>query len=221
MDVNNAIEDIDPSIVSAMTSWARDNTWRAIQVIKSLIRPGMSELEAIELANNYLTSQGVVKYWHKTYIRFGVATVLGFRDTPPGETVLQENDIFYIDIGPVWDGVEGDCGNTFMVGNNPEHRKIIADLPIIFKQARDHWLSNKISGIELQSFTEKIVKQMGYLLHPAYVKGHRLSEFSHFDYTRLGLFDLDFKPASERWVLEFQICHPSMKFGAFYEDLLI
>ena len=61
---------------------------------------------------------------------------------------------------------------------------------------------------------------MNYLLEPSYVKGHRLSEFSHLKYTSLSLFDLDFIPSSERWILELQICDPSLKFGAVYEDLL-
>lgn len=220
-DSYKEIENINPDAIEAMTTWARDKTWAAVNAIKDLIKPGMVELEAVDVANKYLASQGVIQYWHKPHIRFGESTILGFHDKYLENITLKENDIFYIDIGPVWDNIEGDCGSTFMVGNNQDHRKIINDLQVVFKQVRDFWAQNNPSGVALQSFTEEVVKQKGYVLYPSYVKGHRLSEFSHFDYSRASLFDTDFTPAAERWVLEFQICHPSMKFGAFYEDLLI
>jgi CDP-4-dehydro-6-deoxyglucose reductase len=29
---------------------------------------------------------------------------------------MRENDIFFIDIGPIWDGTGGDGGGTFVIG---------------------------------------------------------------------------------------------------------
>ena len=214
------LEKINPDIVFDMAHTAREKTWEAVEAIKSFIRPGMTEKEAIQKANAYFASQGVKKFWHKTHIRFGESTVLSFNDPYREHVVLQETDIFYIDIGPVWDGVEGDCGDTFVMGENPEFTRIKADVKTIFEQTRDYWRAQKPSGVELYQYAQDQTEKMGYLLHPAYVKGHRLSEFPHFAYTKIGTGDLEFSPAPDRWILEFQICDRSMKFGAFYEDLL-
>jgi uncharacterized protein YoaH (UPF0181 family) len=62
---------IHSDAVASMTGDARDLTWKAVREIKELIKPGMTEQEAIKLANQYFASQGVRKFWHKTHIRFG------------------------------------------------------------------------------------------------------------------------------------------------------
>jgi Xaa-Pro aminopeptidase len=214
------LEKIDPAVIDQMTRTAREKTWRAVEHIKSLIVPGMTEQEAIKEANSYLAGQGVRKFWHRTHIRFGESTVLSFEDSYRDRVILKDHDIFYIDIGPVWDGVEGDCGDTFVVGDKPEHLKIKQDVRTLFERVKVLWRQERTSGAGLYDFARNEVEKMGYLLHPSYVKGHRLSEFSHFKYTKAGVADLDFPPAPERWILEFQICDKSMGFGAFYEDLL-
>lgn len=215
------VEKIDPTVVLAMATVARQKTWDAIHTIKNLIYPGMTEKEAIKKANEYFADCGVKKFWHKTHIRFGESTVLSFNDPYYENMTLKEDDIFYIDVGPVWDNVEGDCGKTFVIGNSEKYINIAKDVKILFDEIHMYWDKTNVSGKELHEYANILVCKMGYSLLPSYVKGHRLSEFSHFKYSKLGIFDIGFKPSPERWVLEFQICHPSMKFGAFYEDLLI
>lgn len=220
METQSDIEMINPNAVASMTGMARELTWKAVRDIKELIRPGMTEKEAIKLANHYFADHGVRKFWHRTHIRFGSSTILGFDDPYLDDVVLKSDDIFYIDVGPVWDDVEGDCGETFVVGDNPEFTKISQDVKLIFTKVRDYWKNQTPTGDNIYDYAKQITETMGYELHPTYIKGHRLSEFSHFKYTKKGVKGLPFTPSPERWVLEFQICHPSMKFGAFYEDLL-
>ena len=43
-------------------------------------------------------------------------------DSEPG-VVLGEHDIFFLDIGPVYGGTEGDAGDTFVFGDDAEHHK--------------------------------------------------------------------------------------------------
>lgn len=216
----NEVEKINREAIHSMVTSARNQTWQAIEDIKNIIKPGMTELEAIKLANKYFAEQGVRKFWHKTHVRFGESTVCSFNDPYAENVVLKDNDIYFIDIGPVWDGIEGDCGKTFVVGTNPEYEKITKDIKILFEDVFHYWKTTESTGQKLFEYSKLQVEKMGYLLSPSYVKGHRLSEFSHLKYTSLSLFDLDFIPSSERWILELQITHPSMKFGAFYEDLL-
>ena len=40
-------------------------------------------------------------------VQFGSSTVLSFKDPYRENVVLKEDDIFFLDFGPVWDGVEG------------------------------------------------------------------------------------------------------------------
>lgn len=219
--LNQNVEGINEKVIVEMCTTARKKTWKAVDDIRKLIQPGMSEKEAIKKANQYLRSQGVKKFWHQTHVRFGQSTILSFNDSYTDNVILKEDDIFYIDIGPIWDNVEGDCGDTFVMGKNPDYLKIASDLKLIFNTVQEHWRQTNISGVELCMYAKNLIHKYGYKMYPSYVKGHRLSEFSHARYTQMGTFDLTSKPASERWIMEMQICHPSMKFGAFFEDLLI
>ena len=214
------IEKINNDAIYAMVTTARNKTWIAIEDIKNMIKPGMTEQVAIKLANKYFAEQGVRKFWHKTHIRFGTSTILSFNDAYTENVVLKDNDIFYIDIGPVWDGIEGDCGKTFVVGHHPQYEKIVQDIKILFDDVFEYWKTTETSGQKLFEYSKIQVKKMNYLLEPSYIKGHRLSEFSHLKYSSMSLFDLNFIPSPERWILELQICDPALKFGAFYEDLL-
>lgn len=162
------------------------------------------------------------RVWHRTHVRFGKSTVKSFNDGYKKEVVLQPDDIFYIDVGPVWDGIEGDAGRTFVVGNDPKKLKIARDVEILFSEVREHWLQTHAKGTALLSHAQKLTEKMGYILHPSYVQGHRLSEFPHYLlYSKDSLYNFDATPSSARWVLEFQICDPQMQYGAFYEDLLV
>jgi Xaa-Pro aminopeptidase len=214
------LEAIRPDAVTPMTSTARQRTWKAVYDIKNLIHPGMTEQEAIKKANQYFADHGVKKFWHRTHIRFGTSTVLSFNDTYAEDVRLQEDDIFYIDVGPVWGDIEADCGETFYVGDGRRFAQLIKDTKTIFDASKSYWQSHRPTGTNLYAYAKDLVEQHGYLLHPSYVKGHRLSEFPHFQYTKLATGDLEFSPSPERWILELQICDPTMKFGAFYEDLL-
>ena len=45
------IEKMNKEAIQVMITTARNKTWKAIEDIKNLIKPGMTELEAIKLAN--------------------------------------------------------------------------------------------------------------------------------------------------------------------------
>ena len=54
------------------------------------------------------------------------------------------------------------------------------------------------------------------------LSGHRISEFPHEAHYAGSMADLDFTPsAGPLWVLEIHIRHPTEKYGAFYEDMLL
>lgn len=210
------------SITWDMILAAREKTWHAVHQIAKLIQPGMTERDAIKLANRHFAEAGVRKFWHKTHVRFGKDTIFSFNDPYDQlDLKLQANDIFYLDVGPIWDGIEGDAGASFVLGHDPIMQACARDAKLVFDKVRDQWLQTKMTGVELCNFAENYAKELGWLFSPDYVKGHRLSEFPHQIYSKARLSDLDFHPASTCWVLEVQIRHPLLEIGAFYEDLLV
>ncbi len=100
--------------------YAQAMTWRAIEALSKLIRPGMLESEARELGKKVLADLDMQRIWHPLLVRFGANTLRTFKERSDGDPVLGENDIYFIDMGAVWQGHEGDAGATFSTGNNPE-----------------------------------------------------------------------------------------------------
>lgn len=199
---------------------ARVRTRQALRDIAAAIKPGMREEAAVQLATAMLKERGMRRGWHKILVRFGPNTLKNFSEPSEPDTVLQENDIFFIDIGPVWDGYEGDAGETFVVGSDPEMARCAADAQKVFRIVHDKWRREGLTGGELYAFAAKTAAGMGWELNLK-MDGHRLSDFPHNVYHAGTLADAAFRPSANLWVLEIQIRHPQKTYGAFFEDLLL
>src|SRR5580658_10336962 len=88
---------------AAMLLEVRERTWRVIGEIAAAIRPGMTEAQGVETARGLLAEAGMQRGWHGVYVRFGANTLANYGQASDPELVLGENDIFFIDIGPVWE----------------------------------------------------------------------------------------------------------------------
>ena len=98
-----------------------------------MIRPGMTEDEAHVLYKSICSKYPIEKQWHPPKIRFGPNTICNFKDQSAPYT-LQEEDIFFIDIGPVIDGHEADYGETFTVGEIYEEKNIAHTSKKVFEE---------------------------------------------------------------------------------------
>ena len=94
----------------AMMLQARSRTRSAIEQIAAKIEPGMLEETALEYARQLLKDAQMVRGWHGIHVRFGPNTLKPFGVPSEPGVALQENDIFFVDIGPVWQKWEGDGG---------------------------------------------------------------------------------------------------------------
>ena len=103
-------------------------------------RPGMSEEEARadgergagcpRAAQGLAQDAGAVRDQHHQELR---------RPSTPG-VVLGDDDIFFVDIGPIHGGCEGDAGDTFVVGRRPgDDARAVADVPDLWHQVRAEW----------------------------------------------------------------------------------
>jgi methionine aminopeptidase len=76
--------------------------------IVSIIKPGLSESQATDHAHLIFKDHGIEKLWHRPLIRFNQNTLCNFKDRPVTNHHLQEEDIAFVDIGIIKDGIEGD-----------------------------------------------------------------------------------------------------------------
>ncbi len=198
---------------------AKRMNWEAIAEMARRITPGMLESEARELGLAILKDLSMERIWHPLLIRFGENTLKTFKQRSEGDPRLGQNDIFFIDLGVVWDRHEGDSGATFTTGNDPEMQACAAAAKTLFDRVHDHWKNHQVAGPELYRYAEEQASAMGWVLNLD-IKGHRVSDFPHAIYRAGDLGDFDECPNVGLWILEIQIAHPTRPFGAFYEDLL-
>jgi Xaa-Pro aminopeptidase len=198
----------------------RARTRKAIHVIAKQIRPGMSEDEAKDIAKSTLTEMGMRRGWHHIIVRCGPNTTKDFMERSEPGVVLGENDIFFVDIGPIYEDTEGDGGDTFVLGTDPEHARAKRDVREIWEKTREYWFDSGVSGQGLYDFAIATTEELGWKLNLD-LSGHRLSDFPHSAHYDGSIADVPFELHPDRWVLEIAIIHPEKTFGAFYEDLLL
>jgi len=198
---------------------AREQSVRAVAAIASQLQVGMTTAQALEMAAHTLQAMGASHTWHPTYIRFGDDTVRTPRQGIDLQRVLRTTDIVVVDVGPVWDGYEGDYGDTFVFGQHPLHHACVKALHEVFDETRQAW-SRGLTGRELYDFAERNAQAKGWQLERN-LAGHRIADFPHVLYSQEKLAEVAFVPSEVVWVLEIQLCHPTEPVGAFFEDILI
>lgn len=187
--------------------------------ISEAIKPGISESQAKVKSFEIFEKYGVKKNWHNPYIRFGTNTILTFKDKVDKDIILQEEDIAYIDIGPIVDGIEGDAGHTLIFGENKLFKELKSHSENIFKLGVQFWKESKPTGIELYKYITDLTKKASFdfNLNPA---GHLIGSFPHKGW-KDGLHTYPYMPEAGYWILEVQIRHPEKPYGAFYEAVLL
>ncbi|WP_414900612.1 M24 family metallopeptidase [Sphingomonas flavalba] len=199
---------------------ARARTRQAVADIAARIEVGMDEADADRVARSVLKAGGLLRGWHGIYVRFGSNTLRFYGEPSQAGIRLGADDIFIVDIGPVWRKWEGDAGDTFVTGRDPDMARARDDVRVLFDATAAHWREHRATGQALYAFAEARAAAMGWRLNLE-LGGHRLSDFPHALIHRGGLKDAGFYPVARAWVLEMHIRHPERRFGAFYEDLLL
>ena len=160
------------------------------------------------------------RQWHAPLIRFGEETLKTFRNPVDKASVLQDNDIYFIDLGVVWKGLEGNAGDTFVLGDDVEKIACAQAARDIWQSVAAHWRKTRTTGAALHAFAQAESERRGWAFNHE-ILGHRLSDFPHAIYKAGWLSEYERSPTSGLWILEIQISHPDKPYGAFYEDLLM
>ncbi len=185
----------------ALMLHARERSWAVLQAIRARMRPGISEEEARDEAAAVFRELGVERLWHPPLIRIGPNTLKTFRQPSDPQVRLGENDGYFIDLGLVFDGHEGDVGDTFTVGHAPEHQACADAARTLFHEVARTWRREGLSGQALYAHAAERAAAMGWRLNHA-IKGHRVGDFPHAVHRAGPLGELDGRPATRLWILE-------------------
>jgi len=197
-----------------------------------LVRAGRSESD-IEDDIRELAAHafGVEKHWHRRIVRSGPNSVTTAGDHPPVR-IIEEDDIVYLDLGPVFGGWEADIGKSYALGNDPRKRALVAELPRQFEKLQAHFREHPdITGAALYNFAVASAREAGWTFGGK-IAGHIISEFAHAqipgpkDLTRISplnpspMSDPDGQGRPRHWIGEIHLLEVDGSFGGFYERLL-
>lgn len=208
---------------------AQKKSWELLHALQERLEIGMTEADARPWALEQCKTFGVTKHWHRPNIRFGPGSRLSFNDALRSDYHLKPGDLVMIDLGPVWKDeelgleLEGDVGDTMVWrpevgGQTSEQRRVIQVCRELFRWGQAQAKSFE-SGRALYAALAQQASAAGVQLLEN-VEGHRLSDFPHQKYSKARLGELLFTPRPGRWVLEVHVVHPTLPYGAFYEDLV-
>lgn len=174
---------------------------------------------------------GVEKHWHKRIVHAGVNGLATARENPPVLTIA-EDDLVFLDLGPVFDEWEADVGRSYVVGNDPDKIRLVAELPDQFDKVKAHFDANTdITGAELYAFACDSAKAAGWRFGGV-IAGHIVGEFPHAhlpgdkDFYRINpenttrLRGPDPYGNDRFWILEIHLVDPEGRYGGFYERLM-
>ena len=174
---------------------------------------------------------GVKKYWHKRIVRAGVNTLQPYDGNPP-DLVLRDDEIIFLDFGPIFEEWEADYGRTYVIGNDPHKHKLKKDIEMAWYEAKE-WFhqQTKLTGAGYWNYLNDLAKKYGYT-YGGQLGGHLIGHFPHerLDPKDYGLYVhpgnpndmfLPDKNGNKReWILEIHFIDRERKIGGFFEQLL-
>ncbi|KAI1766946.1 Creatinase/aminopeptidase [Hypoxylon sp. FL1150] len=202
------------------------------EIETKLIRPGISEKTlSDEIHKLGQERHGIRTHWHKRVVRSGPNTLRPFEDNPP-DRVIEEDDILYVDLGPVFEAWEADFGRTYVLGNDPEKIRLRDSLEPVWNAVQARFRENPdITGEQLYDISCEEAQKAGWV-HGAWLAGHLVGQFPHEriprDKTVLYItkgndqsMATPGKDGNKRhWILEVHLHDTKNKRAAFYEQLL-
>lgn len=162
-----AAERVGPAYTQDGMLLARRKTREAIAAIAARIRAGMLEEDAVAMAKQVLLDMGLVLSWHPTRVCFGRNTTKPMKRASEPGVVLQENDIFFLDIAPRVDAWEGDGGATFTVGDSvaqADYARCARDAEQLFHRVRAVWQREGLTGQALYGLADAEARKLGWEL---------------------------------------------------------
>lgn len=197
-----------------------------------LIRPGILESELSAEIHALAKAQfGLRRHWHKRVVRAGPNTLLTYSQECEDRRI-GDDDIVYLDFGPVFEEWEADFGRTYAVGADPLKHRLIADLSRIFASGKELFQRTPdLTAGQLYDHVAELATQAGWEFG-APTAGHLIGQFPHerapgdsrrFSIRRgnhLSLREPDLRGRLRHWILEVHLVDRQRQIGGFLEELL-
>jgi Xaa-Pro dipeptidase len=213
---------------------AQDKAARLFHEVEArgLVRAGIAESqlnqEIYDLAKEMY---GISTYWHKRIVRAGANTLLPYAENPPDQTI-GEDDILFIDLGPVFEEFEADFGRTFVIGSDPAKLKLRDDIAKAFAEGKRYFKENiDITASQLYAYAISLAEQYGWEFGGE-MAGHLIGQFPHeriaedkvtlyiHPKSNLRMRSTDEKGQLRHWILEIHFVDRERQIGGFFEELL-
>ena len=196
------------------------------------IRAGVSEQELSDQIHALARDRyGVRRHWHRRVVRSGPNTLLTYAEDGPDRR-LSDDDLVFLDFGPVFDSWEADFGRSYVLGSDPRKHRLVADLARAFALGRRRYETNPdLSAGELYDYVAGLATEFG-LSFGADSAGHLVGAFPHetspleprpfsiYHGNPQRLREPDAAGGSRHWILEIHLVNREAGFGGFLEELL-
>ena len=213
---------------------AQDKAERLFDEIveRGLIRASVSESqlngEIFALAKEMY---GISTYWHKRIVRAGKNTLVPYAENPP-DLMIGEDDILFLDLGPVFEQWEADFGRTYVIGSDPLKLKLRDDLGTAFAEGKRYFEQTpEITANQLFAYVESMAGRYGWEFG-GQIAGHLIGHFPHekiaedkvtlyvHPKSNLPMRSLDEAGHKRHWILEIHFVDRAHQIGGFFEELL-
>ena len=165
------------------------------------------------------------------FVRSGVNTLFPYNENPP-ERIIQDDDILFVDLGPVFEAWEADFGRTFVLGDDPAKKKLADSLEPAWKNVKAQFAENPdMTGEQLYGLACKEAQAAGYEFGGEH-SGHLVGDFPHerIPKDKISLYITSGnnekmrqkgKDGNDRhWILEMHLVDRERQIGGFMEQLL-
>jgi len=174
---------------------------------------------------------GVRRHWHKRIARAGPNTLLTYHDESTDRRIT-DDDIVYLDFGPVFEAWEADFGRTYVVGTDPDKHRLVSDISRAFARGKNFYQqSPNLTAGALYDYVAGLAPEYGWEFG-ARTAGHLIGHFPHEtkpqDPDRLrirrgnsiSLHEPDENGQPRHWILEIHFVDRKREIGGFFEELL-
>jgi Xaa-Pro dipeptidase len=199
---------------------------------RGLVRAGIGERALSDEIRDLAASMfGITRHWHKRIVRSGENTLETARTNPPDRRIT-DDDIVFLDFGPIFQEWEADFGRTYVLGNDARKSALCDDLPKVWQAGRDYFQgSADVTGEELFDYVAAVSRDFGWDFGGV-IAGHLVGEFPH---EKIHGDDIEsyIAPGSTKpmrrtdragnlchWILEVHLVDRARRYGGFYEELL-
>ncbi|HEY1803530.1 MAG TPA: M24 family metallopeptidase [Terracidiphilus sp.] len=199
---------------------------------RSLIRAGISESQLnAEIYDLAREMYGITTYWHKRIVRAGANTLAPYAEDPPDLTI-GDDDILFLDLGPIFEEWEADFGRTFVIGTDPLKIKLRDDIGRAFAEGKRYFLETPdIIASQLYAYVVSLAHRFGWEFGGR-IAGHLIGHFPHekipgdkitlyiHPESHLPMRSLNEEGQKRHWILEIHFVDREHRIGGFFEELL-